>query len=142
MPNGKQWLLLIIPLVITVACLGLWGATGRDAYTKFTVIEEVPVSETSYDLFTVTGLFDDAERSETEVVRRDEFRFGLFPTPQSLFDKHMLSVASISGAAWGVSPAETSGRDGSAAMPAPPEGSLPAMIATTGGVACVIGLTN
>lgn len=98
-----DWTLLIIPLLATAGCLALWAATGRDAYTKYTVVEKVIREQREDDLFAGTGLFDDEDGSATEVVRRDEFRFGLLPTPQRLFDKHMVSVASISGPLWGIS---------------------------------------
>lgn len=85
---------LVIPLVGTLAALGLWAATGRDAYTKFTVVErvEVKAEEQTDDLFAAAGLVEEGETTY-ETRKRDEFRFGLLPTPQGLFDKHMVSVA-------------------------------------------------
>jgi hypothetical protein len=88
-----------IPILITVAMLIAWQATGGDAYTKFTVVERVQVQPEADDPLAGTGMFDDAEpRYETE--RRDEFRLGLLPTPQGLFDKHVVSVASVAGPVW------------------------------------------
>jgi hypothetical protein len=33
---------------------------------------------------------------------RNAFRLGFLPTPQGLFDKHMISVSSILAATWGL----------------------------------------
>lgn len=88
-----------IPILITVAMLIAWQATGGDAYTKFTVVERVEVQPEADDPLAGTGMFDNAKpRYETE--RREEFRLGLLPTPQGLFDKHVISVASVVGPLW------------------------------------------
>ena len=89
--------LVMAATLVTVAGLILWQATGGDYYTKYEVIEEVPRVVDPDDPFAAAGLYDD---SDTEIVRRDEFRFGLLPTPQGLFDKHVISVASTAGPSW------------------------------------------
>jgi len=88
-----------IPIAITVAMLIGWQATGGDAYTKFAVVERVPVQSDADDPLAGTGMFDESE-ARFETVRRDEFRLGLLPTPQGLFDKHAISVASVVGPVW------------------------------------------
>ena len=88
-----------IPILITIAMLVAWQATGGDAYTKFTVVERVEVHSEADDPLAGTGMFDDAQ-PHYETERRDEFRLGLLPTPQGLFDKHAISVASVVGPAW------------------------------------------
>ena len=92
--------LIVVAVVVTIGTVATWLATGRHYYTKFEVVEktEVPVAED--DPLAGTGFYD-ADSVET-TVRRDEFHLGLLPTPQGLFDKHMLSVVSILGAAWGL----------------------------------------
>jgi hypothetical protein len=92
---------LVLPLLVSVAALGLWLATGRDAYTKFTVVERVAVDQKDAgdDFFSQAGLVDEGEPAY-EIVRRDEFRFGLLPTPQGVFDRHAVSMATIVGPAW------------------------------------------
>jgi hypothetical protein len=35
-------------------------------------------------------------------VSRPAFRFGLLPTPQGLFDRHALSVVSVTAPLWGL----------------------------------------
>ncbi len=88
-----------IPMAITIAMLIAWQATGGDAYTKFTVVERVEVQSEADDPLAGTGMFDEGER-RYQTQRRDEFRLGLLPTPQGLFDKHVISVASVVGPAW------------------------------------------
>lgn len=91
----------IAALVITLATLVTWVATGRDAYTKFQIVERTKSSVDADDPLAGTGFYED-EAAQEKIVVRDEFHLGLFPTPQGLFDKHMLSVASILGLTWGV----------------------------------------
>jgi len=95
-PAALFW---IIPTLITLASLMVWQATGGDAYTKFTVVERVEVKTQADDPLSGTGMFDEAE-PRYETMRRDEFRLGLLPTPQGLFDKHAISVASVVGPVW------------------------------------------
>lgn len=90
--------LFITAAAITLAAGGLWQATGGDYYTKYEVIEQVPRTVDPDDPFAEAGLYDGG--SQTETVQRDEFRFGLLPTPQGIFDKHAISVVSFAAPAW------------------------------------------
>lgn len=96
--------LLILALLITIATLATWLATDRAYYTKFQVVEQVEVEVEADDPLAGTGFFDEAEdggpATEVRTETRDEFRLGLLPTPEGLFDKHMLSVLSLAGPAW------------------------------------------
>lgn len=87
----------VLALAATIAALSVWGATGRHYYTKFEVVEKQQVAIADDDPLAGTGFYDD---EATETVRRDEFHLGLLPTPQGLFDKHLLSVATILAATW------------------------------------------
>ncbi len=95
-------LFLGVPLVVTVATLLVWQMTNGDAYTKYTVVEKVTQDVAEDDPLAGTGFFDNDE-PRLVTVQRQEFRLGLLPTPQGLFDKHMLSVATILGVIWPVS---------------------------------------
>lgn len=90
--------LFLTAVVITLAAGVLWQATGGDYYTKYEVIEQVPRTVDPDDPFAAAGLYDDGSQMET--VQRDEFRFGLLPTPQGVFDKHAVSVVSFVAPAW------------------------------------------
>jgi hypothetical protein len=95
-------LILAIPILLTVAALGLWVGTERHAYTKYQVVERVPV-EPADDIFAATGLFDSADGAPAfRTVQRDSFHFGLLPTPQGLLDKHVFSVLTIAGPPWAI----------------------------------------
>ncbi len=96
--TGKAKLALYGAVLVTVACVLLWQATGGDYYTKFSVIEEVDVTTDDDDPLAAAGFYNDADAKKT--VSRDEFRFGLLPTPQGILDKHAVSVASVSGPFW------------------------------------------
>jgi len=100
--NLKAMVLLIgIPLLFTAGALGLWAATNYHAFTKFQVVERVLVEPAEDDLFAGTGLFDGQDdKPAYRTVERDSFHFGLFPTPQGLFDKHMASVLTVSAPPW------------------------------------------
>lgn len=97
MTLGERRLLIFAGAVILLA-IGLWVGTGRDYYTKFEVIEKVEKPIEANDPFAGTGFYD--SNAKTEVVRRPAFRLGLLPTPAGLFDKHMLSVATLAGPAF------------------------------------------
>lgn len=86
---------------ITVATLVTWVATGRDAYTKFEVVEHATRRVDESDPLAGTGFYDD-ESAQDEVIVRDEFHLGFLPTPQGFFDKHLISVGSILGLTWGL----------------------------------------
>lgn len=75
-----------------------WFATGRHAYTKFEVVEQVEVAVPADDPLAVAGFYEGETRTQT--VRRAEFHLGLLPVPQGLFDKHALSVISLTLPPW------------------------------------------
>jgi hypothetical protein len=89
---------LAVAALVTVTCLILWLATGSHAYTKFTVVERVEIEPDPDDPLSGTGFYDDDAGYTIET--RDSFHFGLIPTPQGIFDKHMLSVVSIAVPVW------------------------------------------
>lgn len=97
--NRRTIVIWAIPVLITIAMLIAWQATGGDAYTKYTVVERVEVEPETNDPLAGTGMFDEG-KPRYETTRRDEFRLGLLPTPQGLFDKHVISVASVVGPVW------------------------------------------
>ena len=94
-----RWVTLILTLLITVGCLVVWGATGRHYYTKYQVIEQVEVEVAADDPLAAAGFYDD-QRPQVQTVTRDEFHFGLLPTPRGLFDKHMLSLLTVISPLW------------------------------------------
>ncbi len=90
--------LLAIPVVLTVAALGMWLGTGAHPYTKYQDVtrEEIPTDED--DPFAEAGFYDGD--TVTRTVKKNVFYFGLLPTPQGLFDKHAFSVVSIVVPVW------------------------------------------
>jgi hypothetical protein len=92
---------VLLAVAISLATLLTWAATGRDAYTKFQVVESTTRAVDPSDPLAGTGFYAD-ETAQEQVVVRDEFRLGLLPTPQGLFDKHLLSVSTILILTWGV----------------------------------------
>lgn len=84
--------------LLTVAALVTWQATGGDAYTKFQVVEQVERKLAADDPLAGTGLYPDDKVVET--VTKDEFRFGLIPTPVGLLDKNAISVVTIVVPVW------------------------------------------
>ena len=93
--------LSLAAIVITLATLITWVATGRDIYTKFEVVERVTKAVDESDPLAGTGFYED-EAAQEEIVIRDGFRLGLLPAPQGLLDKHMISVISVLGVTWGL----------------------------------------
>ena len=89
---------LILALVVTVASLVTWQATGGDWYTKFEVVEQVELKPDASDPLAAAGFYDGETVTRTE--SRDEFRLGLLPTPSGLLDRHILSVATLTGPLW------------------------------------------
>lgn len=83
---------------VTVAAIVTWQATGGDWYTKYEVVEQVQIQLDEDDPLAAAGFYD--EGTTTKTVTKDEFRFGLLPTPAGIFDKHALSVASVTGPLW------------------------------------------
>jgi hypothetical protein len=84
--------------LMTVFVLILWRATGGDFYTKFEVIAQVEKEIDPNDPLAAAGFYDGD--SKTETISRSEFRMGLLPTPSGIFDKHIVSVVSVSIPAW------------------------------------------
>lgn len=93
-------ILLGVSILLTVLALGVWGATGRHAYTKYQVTEMVQVEVASDDPFAGTGFYDGSEVQEVQT--RDEFHLGIFPVPQGIWDKHALSVLTVAAPPWAI----------------------------------------
>jgi len=93
-------ILLITSAIISIGAVLLWQGTGGDYYTKFQVVEQVERKIDPNDPLAAAGFYD--TESTVETVRRDEFRFGLLPTPSGLFDRHILAVLSVAGPFWGI----------------------------------------
>jgi len=90
-----------LTIVITLSSLILWQATGGDYYTKFQVVQQIDVPAIPDDPLTAAGFYTDSIRQETVV--KNQFRFGLLPTPSRLLDKNMLSVLSLVSPFWFIS---------------------------------------
>ena len=90
--------LLALAVVVTVAALGMWQATGAHPYTKYEDVTREQVRTDVDDPFVEAGFYEGD--TITQTVRKDVFYFGLFPTPQGLFDKHALSVVSVVVPVW------------------------------------------
>ncbi len=91
-------IVILIASIVTVTILIIWQATGGDYYTKFEVVEQVEKPVDKDDPLADTGFYEGT--SQTQVVARKEFRLGLLPTPQGIFDKHAVSVVSIAFPTW------------------------------------------
>jgi hypothetical protein len=91
-------IILLTVTGLTAILLVLWQATGGDYYTKYQVVEQVQKTVDPDDPLAAAGFYEGGTRTETVV--RDEFRFGLLPTPRDILDKHSLSVVSIASPAW------------------------------------------
>jgi hypothetical protein len=83
--------------LVTLASIMTWQLTGGDYYTKFEVIEQVEAQVDANDPLAGTGFYD-GQRKQT--VARKEFRLGLLPTPNGIFDKHMFAVVTIVSPVW------------------------------------------
>jgi len=90
--------LLIVTVITSIGTVLLWQATGGDYYTKFEVVEQVKTPIDPDDPLAATGFYEND--SVVETVRREEFRFGLLPTPSGLIDRHVFAVLSIAGPLW------------------------------------------
>ncbi len=90
--------LLVIAVVLTVAALGLWLATGAHPYTTYQDVTRVETPTAEDDPFAEAGFYDGD--TVTQTVKKNVFYFGLLPTPQGVFDKHGLSVVSVVGPVW------------------------------------------
>jgi hypothetical protein len=92
---------LVVPVLVTIGALGLWASTNYHAYTKYEVVERVPVEVDEEDPFAGTGLFEGEDGAPVyQTVQRESFHFGILPTPQGLFDKHMASVVTVVAPVW------------------------------------------
>jgi hypothetical protein len=89
---------LTFAMLVTLAAVILWQATGGDYYTKFQVVEQIQKQIDPEDPLAATGFYEG--EAEVATITRDDFRFGLLPTPSGLWDKHLLSVVTISGPLW------------------------------------------
>jgi len=94
----RPMIALLLAAAITLAALLTWQATGGDYYTKFEVVEQVQVDVDPDDPLADAGFYEGETTIET--VHRDDFRFGLLPTPNGLFDRNALSVVSVSAPMW------------------------------------------
>lgn len=94
-------LIVGVSAVVTLVTLAVWLGTGRHYFTKFSVVERVEIQIDPTDPLAQAGFYDHASRAQT--VQRDEFHLGLLPVPQGLFDKHAVSVVSITLPMFGVS---------------------------------------
>jgi hypothetical protein len=92
--------LFVLSIVVTVLAVVVWQATGGDYYTKYEVVSQLEKAVDPSDPLAAAGFYDGT--SVTETVKRNEFRFGLLPTPTGVFDKHVVSVASFVGPLWGL----------------------------------------
>ncbi len=90
--------LLVIAVVLTVAALGMWLATGAHPYTKYQDVTRQQVPTNEDDPFAEAGFYDGD--TVTRTVKKNVFYFGLLPTPQGVFDKHALSVVSVVLPVW------------------------------------------
>lgn len=90
--------MIALSVVVTIAALTTWWLTGGEYYTKFQIVDVVERATDPDDPLAGTGFYDGDIQKQTEV--RSGFRLGLFPAPTGLFDKHMLSVASVVPLFW------------------------------------------
>lgn len=95
--NSKRAILLIA-IVISLATLITWRATGGDYFTKFQIVERIKVPVDPDDPLAQAGFYEDSLMTQT--VSKSEFRLGLLPTPSRLFDKNIISVVSILVPVW------------------------------------------
>ena len=94
-------IILLAAVVASAGVLVAWQATGGDYYTKYQIVEQVEQRAAADDPLAATGFYD-SEASQTTTVTRDEFRLGLLPTPNGVFDKHAVSVSSLLGMTWAI----------------------------------------
>ena len=94
----KSRTIIGVAVAITLASVVVWQATGGDYYTKYEVVEQVDTGLDADDPLAAAGFYEGT--TQTQTVTRQEFRFGLLPTPQGIFDKHAISVVSIAAPSW------------------------------------------
>jgi hypothetical protein len=97
MPKQTK-IIFIFAALVTLATLITWQMTGGDYYTKFEVVEQIETPVDQNDPLAAAGFYEEA--SQTKTVTRQEFHFGLLPTPSGFFDKHVISVISMVSPAW------------------------------------------
>ena len=61
-------------------------------------MEQVQHEVDPNDPLVAAGFYDGSTNTQSTV--RDEFRFGLLPTPQGVFDKHAVSVLTLVAPFW------------------------------------------
>ena len=98
--NRFSRLIIFMVVAVTVVSIVTWQATGGDWYTKYKVVEQIESEPDPNDPLAATGFYEGGKTTQT--VTRDEFRLGLLPTPAGIFDKHALSVASVTGPLWAI----------------------------------------
>jgi hypothetical protein len=94
----KHKKLIYLAVLITLAAIIVWQATGGDYYTKYEIIHQVKVPLDQNDPLVASGFYDEDFKIET--VQEKGFRFGLLPTPSGLLDKHIISVISLITPFW------------------------------------------
>lgn len=97
--NSVAKKLFILALVVTAGTLITWQVTGGDGFTKFQVVKTITVELDQNDPLVQAGFYGESATKDSTVTI-DEFHLGLIPTPQGLFDKHALSVVSLTGPVW------------------------------------------
>jgi hypothetical protein len=96
--NKQSNMVMATVAFLSIASVVTWQATGGDWYTKYEVVEQVESNADPNDPLVAAGFYEGG--TTTQTVTRTEFRFGLLPTPAGIFDKHALSVASVTGPLW------------------------------------------
>lgn len=96
--NKQTKIVLGLTFLITLASVITWQVTGGDYYTKFEVVEEIDAAIDPNDPLAAAGFYDNQPLKRTVV--RKEFRLGLLPAPNGLFDKHILAIITIVSPVW------------------------------------------
>lgn len=99
MKNSKLFFLAAI--IISISTLITWQITGGHVYTTYHLNETVQVELDQNDPLVQAGFYGDQKTKDT-VITSEGLHLGLLPAPQGIFDKHVFSVASISGPIWGL----------------------------------------
>ena len=99
MKNVK--LLFALAIIISFATLITWQLTGGHAYTTYHLNETVQVDLDPDDPLVQAGFYGDQKTKDT-VITSTGLHLGLLPTTENIFDKHIFSVATISGPIWGL----------------------------------------
>ena len=94
-------LLFLAAIIISASSLITWQMTGAHAYTTYHLNETIQVELDPNDPLVQAGFYGDDKTKDSLVVSKG-LHLGLLPTAQGIFDKHVFSVASISGPIWGL----------------------------------------